>query len=104
MAEIREFYEGMLGLTIGTYVRENLTVPDCSDNYVNYYLDGGLLCFETENGRTDIGTVVLNVENFAQFKKDLEGAGVNFLASNEAFLKIKDPDGRSLIIEPLIRS
>jgi hypothetical protein len=38
LAELREFYEEKLQLQTGTYVKENKTVPDYSDSYVNYHL------------------------------------------------------------------
>jgi hypothetical protein len=101
LSEIREFYEGKLKLPVGTYVKENVTVPDCSDTYVNYDLDGGLLCFEAEDGRTDVGTIVLSVKDFANCRARLEQAGVKIINGGEHFLKIKDPEGRSLILEPL---
>lgn len=101
LSEIRAFYEEKLSLSIGTYVRENATVPDFSDSYVNYYLDGGLLCFETDANRTDVGTIVLSVENFSDFRNRVEKSGIKILGGNEHFFKIKDPEGRSLIIEPI---
>jgi predicted enzyme related to lactoylglutathione lyase len=101
LAELREFYEEKLLLQTGTYVKENKTVPDYSDSYVNYHLGGTLLCFETEAGRTDIGTIVLNVADFANYRKQVEAAGVKVLNGADTFFKIKDPEGRSLIIEPI---
>jgi predicted enzyme related to lactoylglutathione lyase len=59
------------------------------------------LCFETEAGRTDIGTIVLNVADFANYRKQVEAAGVKILNGADTFFKIKDPEGRSLIIEPI---
>jgi hypothetical protein len=101
LPELRSFYEETLQLPTGTYVRENQTVPDYSDNYVNYYLEGGLLGFETDTTRTDVGTVVLNVPDFDGLRLRLAGLGMKILESNDNYFKIKDPEGRSLIIEPV---
>jgi predicted enzyme related to lactoylglutathione lyase len=101
LSDLRVFYEEKLQLPTGTYVKENKTVPDYSDTYVNYHLGGTLLCFETEAGRTDIGTIVLNVPDLTNYRKQIEAAGVKILSGSEAYFKIKDPEGRSLIIEPI---
>lgn len=101
LAEIREFYEEKLLLQTGTYVRENKTVPDYSDSYVNYHLGGALLCFEAEAGRADIGTIVLNVPDFLNYRKLVEAAGVKIVEGKDTYFKIKDPEGRSLIVEPI---
>lgn len=100
LSEIREFYEEKLQLSTGTYVKENMTVPDFSETYVNYYLDGGLICFETDMNRTDIGTIVLNVSDFSVFRTRLEKMDIKIISGNEDFFKIRDPEGRSLIFEP----
>ena len=101
LAEIREFYEEKLLLQTGTYVRENKTVPDYSDSYVNYHLGGTLLCFEAEAGRTDIGTIVLNVPDFLNYRKLVETAGVKIVEGKDTYFKVKDPEGRSIIVEPI---
>ena len=101
LAEIREFYEEKLHFQTGTYVRENKTVPDYDDSYVNYHLGGTLLCFEVEAGRTDIGTIVLNVPDFLNYRKQVESAGIKVIEGKETYFKIKDPEGRSLIVEPI---
>lgn len=102
LSEVREFYEEKLGLSVGTYVRENQTVQDCSDSYVNYHLDDSLLCFEEEAGRLDLGTIILSVPDYLNYRAGLEKMGIEFLKKNESFSKIKDPEGRSVIIEPEI--
>lgn len=101
LSEIREFYEKILKLPTGTYVKEDQTVADFSNSYVNYHLDGALLCFEFDTDRTDIGTVVLNVEDFADYRVRLEQKGIKIIGANNNYFKIKDPDGRTLIIEPV---
>ncbi|MNK89270.1 hypothetical protein D3C87_1092750 [compost metagenome] len=101
LADLREFYEEKLQLQTGTFVKENKTVPDFSDSYVNYYLGGTLLCFEMEAGRVDIGTIVLNVPDFLNYRKQVEAAGVKILGGTDTYFKIKDPEGRSLLIEPI---
>ena len=99
LAVLREFYEGKLGLSVGTYVRENKTVEDCSDSYVNYYFGDCLLSFEEEMGRTDIGSVILTVPDFRKYRDGLEKKGIVLLKNSNRFFKIKDPEGRSIHIE-----
>lgn len=101
LSEIRAFYEEKLQLPIGTYIKENANALDCSDTYVNYDLDGVLLCFETDSNRTDVGTIVLSIKNFSEFKTRIEKMDIKIVAGSDHYFKIKDPDGRSLIIEPI---
>jgi hypothetical protein len=98
--EMRDFYEGVLSFSIGTFEKDGESVPDFSDSYVNYDLDGTLLCFEYDQKRTDLGTIVINVVDFKEFREKLEHAGVAILTGNDSYFKIKDPEGRSIIIEP----
>lgn len=100
ISSLRDFYEGKLNLPTGTYEKDGVEVSDLSDNYVNYHISGGLLCFENEGDRLDLGTVVINVEDFEKFQLSLKDHGVVILAGNEHWFKIKDPDGRTLIFEP----
>lgn len=97
---LREFYEGKLGLRTGTYFKDGKELPDHSDSYVNYPLGGCLLCFEQEDGRTDLGTIVITVHAFKEIRARLEEAGVPMSGGTELYFKIKDPEGRTLIIEP----
>lgn len=99
--EIREFYEGKLKLPIGTYLKDGKEVSDHSETYVNYRAGSALLCFEIDGDRTDMGTVVLNVSDFNGLKKRLEEDGIKIVGGNAHYFKIKDPEGRSLIIEPI---
>lgn len=101
LSEVREFYEEKLNLSTGTYVKENKTVPDFDDTYVNYYIDGSLLCFEGDSERTDMGTIVLSVSDLEAHRARIEKAGVSIVAGNDQFFKVKDPEGRSLIFEPV---
>jgi catechol 2,3-dioxygenase-like lactoylglutathione lyase family enzyme len=69
LAQIREFYESTFGLKVGAHEKDGKTVPDCSEKYVNFVLDGEtLLCFEIDGGPSN-------------------------------WIKVKDPDCRSLIFE-----
>ena len=99
--EIRDFYERKLSLKIGTYEKDGQVVPDCSETYVNYDIDSILLCFEIDKERSDIGTVVLKVENFMNLKMHLEQQRFNIVSGNDFYFKIKDPEGRELIFEPI---
>ncbi len=101
LSQLRLFYEEKLNLPTGTYVKENVTLPDFSESYVNYHIGGGLLCFEFDENKTDLGTVVLNVDHFSEFKKKVEKVGIQIVKENDHYFKINDPDGRTLIIEPL---
>lgn len=102
LTEVRRIYEGVLSFSIGTFEKDGKTVPDFSDSYVNYDLGGTLLCFEYDQKRTDLGTVVINVLYFNAFRGKIESAGVVILNGNDSYIKIKDPEGRSIIIEPQI--
>jgi hypothetical protein len=102
LSEIRDFYEGKLKLPIGTYLKDGNEVSDYSETYVNYRVGSALLCFEIDGDRADMGTVVLNVEDFSEFKIRLENEGIQIVGGNTHYFKIKDPEGRSLIIEPVI--
>ena len=101
LAEIKDFYEKKLFLKIGAYEQNGQVVPDCSENYVNYDIANILLCFEVDKERSDIGTVVLKIENFVTFKKHLEQQGIKVIGGNDIYFKVKDPEGRSLIFEPI---
>lgn len=101
LPEIRAFYEGKLKLPTGTYSKNGQPVPDLSENYVNYHIQGALLCFETDGDKTDMGTVVLNVDDFSGFRERLEQDGIKIVGGNDHYFKIKDPEGRSIIFEPL---
>jgi catechol 2,3-dioxygenase-like lactoylglutathione lyase family enzyme len=102
LSDIRAFYEDKLGLPIGTYVKNGLTTPDYSNDYVNYHIEGALLCFEFDSNKTETGTVVINVKDFGAFRKRLEQNGIIVVGGNERYFKIKDPEGRTLIIEPSV--
>ena len=101
LVEVRSFYENVLKMKVGTYLKDGHKVPDCSEKYINYDISGALLCFEIDGDRTDVGTVVLNVENFLELREQLEKAGIKIHGGNAHYFKIKDPEGRSLIIEPI---
>lgn len=100
LPELRKFYEGILKLPTGTFQRDGKVLPDYSESYVNYHIEGALLCFETDGDRTDIGTIILNVDGFANFRMKLEQDGVQIVGGNDHYFKIKDPEGRSIIFEP----
>lgn len=101
LSDLRAFYERLLELPTGTYQKNGQTLLDLSDTYVNYHLPGALLCFEFEEGRTDMGTIVLNVPDFSALRRKLEERGIKILGGNNHYFKVKDPEGRSLIFEPL---
>ena len=88
----------MFGFKVGTYEKDGKTVPDESDKYVNFHTDGLLLCFE-EGSSTDKGTLVLHVADLQQFKRDLGKNNIEVHKQGETWLKIKDPEGRLLIVE-----
>ena len=98
--EIRNFYEGLLELPTGTYVKNNETLPDYADSYVNYHLDGAMLCFEQEENRTDMGTIIIKVQDLSSFLERLKRKGIKIIQENQHYFKIKDPEGRSIIFEP----
>lgn len=97
--ELRKFYEDKLGFQVGTYEKDGTQVSDSSETYVNYDLHGMLLCFEFEENRTDLGTIVLSISSIEEMNKKLQASGIATLNGNSHWLKIKDPEGRSLIME-----
>lgn len=99
--KIRTFYLDKLGLKVGQYEKDGVFVPDESDNYVNFDLDGILLCFEREGERCDLGTVVLHLSNFTEKVIELETATVQFIKKSANFVIFADPDGREIILEPI---
>ena len=99
--EVREFYEGKLQFSTGIFQKDGLEMPDFSDTYVNYHLDGMLLCFEkADHGASEKGTIVVTVPGLADFRKKVEGVGIEIEQASAHFFKIKYPDGRTLIFEP----
>lgn len=97
--ELRKFYEEKLGFQIGSYEKDGAQFSDSSESYVNYDFGGMLLCFEFEENRTDLGTIVLSISSVEEMKKKLMARGITILNGNTNWLKIKDPEGRSLIME-----
>lgn len=102
---IRDFYENALGFKIGTFDQNGVEKPDCSETYVNYRCGDGemLLCFESTSREPDRGTIVLTVD-LDEVTKRLQHFNVpiqNNMSTDAGFqfLKIKDPEGRSLILE-----
>jgi hypothetical protein len=80
---------------------QNLRIKSPNSLYVNYCIGDALLCFEVGGERTDLGTVVLNVEDFSNLRTQLQESDVKVVGGNAQYFKIKDPDGRSLILEPV---
>ena len=99
LTSLRDFYENHFGLKVGTFEKNGQPVPDCSESYVNYQMNGMLLCFEQEDGRCDLGTVVLNVESLPEFKERLTTSKIPVSGDVNKWLKVKDPDGRTIILE-----
>jgi len=94
----KSFYQNFFDFKIGTYEKDNKQVPDESDTYFNFHIDGLLLCFES-GSHTDKATLVIHVANLNDFKNRLARQNIDILKQTDFFLKIKDPDGRSLLIE-----
>ncbi|MGZ3782691.1 MAG: VOC family protein [Pseudobdellovibrionaceae bacterium] len=100
LTALRDFYESTLELEVGSFEKDGQMLPDCSETYVNYDINGVLLCFEYEHNRVDQGTIVINVESITRIKTKLDNLNIPFMGDGLHWLKVKDPDGRSLIIEP----
>lgn len=98
LAANKSFYQGLFGFNVGTYEKDGKQVPDESETYFNFHVDGLLLCFES-GSPTDKATLVLHVITLADFKNQVSRKGIEILKQTEHWLKIKDPDGRSLIVE-----
>jgi hypothetical protein len=81
--------------------KNGIELQDCSETYFNNDIGGALLCFEIDNDRSDIGNIVFKLENFSIVKKRLEQAGIKIISGNEFYFKIKGPEVRGLIFEPI---
>lgn len=100
LGTVREFYQQVLNLKVGTYEKDGKVIPDCSETYVNFEMIGGtLFCFEHHPSRVDSGTAVIHVADPSKLKESLQKKGLEFQGDNPTWIKIKDPDGRSLIFE-----
>lgn len=98
LAANKSFYQELFGFDVGTYEKDGKQVPDESETYLNFHIDGLLLCFEF-GSHTDKATLVIQVANLVDFKARMARRNIDILKQTEFFLKIKDPDGRSLIVE-----
>ena len=96
---LRNFYEDFLGFKTGSYFKDGVEYPDFDETYVNYHLDNGLLCFEKDDGRLDLGTIVIDQVDLQGISKLIEQHSLELIRKGEFFLIIKDPDGRSIIFE-----
>ena len=76
LQSIRDFYESTLELTVSLFEKDRKLLPDYSETYVNYDIKGLLLCFEFENDRVDLGTVVINVESLIILKNKLDNLNI----------------------------
>lgn len=94
----KSFYQKLFGFKVGTYEKDGSHVPDESETHFNFHVDGLLLCFES-GSHTDKATLVLHVASLADFKNQASRQGIEILKQTDFWLKIKDPDGRSLVVE-----
>jgi catechol 2,3-dioxygenase-like lactoylglutathione lyase family enzyme len=98
LAENKSFYKKHFGFKVGTYEKDGKHVPDESETYFNFHVDRLLLCFDF-GSHTDEATLVLHVTSLADFKNQVSHEGIEILKQTDFWLKINDPDGRTLIIE-----
>jgi catechol 2,3-dioxygenase-like lactoylglutathione lyase family enzyme len=98
LALVRGFYLQHLGLRVGTFERDGKVLPDESEKYVNFDLNGTLLGFEAGAG-SQLGTVVLAVSGLAAMLGELASAGVVPIRARDNFAIILDPDGREIILQ-----
>lgn len=98
LPRVRAFYADVLGVKVGTYEKDGKTLPDESATYVNFRAGDTLLCFETgENVET--GTIVLACPDLAAARTALKLRGVSIAREHPAFVIVKDPDGRDVILQ-----
>ena len=96
--ELISFYSDILFLETAEYMENGQTIQDISDSHANYILDEMLLCFEIGK-KTDLGTIILNVEDIKESREILKNLEIKIEKDNNDWFKIKDPDGRSIIFE-----
>jgi catechol 2,3-dioxygenase-like lactoylglutathione lyase family enzyme len=97
LARVRRFYVDVLGLRVGTFVRDGKTVADEDESYFNLNVGGTLLGFE--KGRAQQGTVVLIVEDLSSALAGLKTHGVEPARWTADFAIIHDPDEREIILQ-----
>lgn len=93
----RKFYVDVLGLRVGTFVKDGNTVADENDNYFNLDIGGTLLGFE--KGQAQRGTVVLMIEDLVSALADLKVKGIEPVRQAANFVIIHDPDKRELVLQ-----
>ncbi len=98
LAAVRKFYSESLSLQVGIYEKDGEEVADESSTYVNFDVGGYLLCFE-QGQRVDLGSVVLITPDLSDARSELQGLGVVAEKSAAKWLKIRDPDGRVVILQ-----
>ena len=97
VARARKFYVDVLGLRVGTYIKDGKSIADEDDNYFNLDVGGTLLGFE--KGQAQQGTVVLMVEDLPSSLADLKFHGVEPVSTAINFAIIHDPDKREIILQ-----
>lgn len=95
---VRHFYKTILGLQVGTFEKNSNAVADANERYVNYLCGGTLLCFEAGK-TTELGAIVLLTRDVLQAKLDLRAAGVNIKQERDQWLRFRDPDGRTILLQ-----
>ena len=101
LEKVKKFYQSTFDLKVGQYLKNGEMVPDESDSYVNFDLNGTLFCFEKTDKEIEIGTAVLHVKSLSVMKERLQLQNINFTGDGVRWIKINDPEGRSLIVEQI---
>lgn len=103
LSEVRAFYEGKLGFSIGTFEKNGEQLPDHSESYINYQVGDALIGFEKEDSeipQSSIGDLVIRVSEFETLKSKVKQAAIPIVKESQFFFMINDPEGRTLIFEP----
>jgi catechol 2,3-dioxygenase-like lactoylglutathione lyase family enzyme len=95
LAEVRAFYENVLGLAVA---KIECGAEDANDRYVNFKVEGGLLGFET-GLEMQSARVVLRVPDLRAELERLSVAGVRPSSSGARWAIVRDPEGREIILE-----
>jgi catechol 2,3-dioxygenase-like lactoylglutathione lyase family enzyme len=98
LEKIRSFYVDILTLSVNSYKEGDLGVTNEGPGHVYFNLNNALLCFE-KGDHIDLGSVVIQVEDLVSALAELRAKEVYIVRSSFNYILVKDPDGRSIILE-----
>ncbi|MEK7468145.1 MAG: VOC family protein [Planctomycetota bacterium] len=98
LAEVRRWYELVLGLRVGTFERDGITVRDADARYVNFQSGNTLIGFETGN-EVDRARLVFIVGDLEQTKREVTARGAIISLQRDNWFIVRDPEGREVLLQ-----